>query len=748
MKHKKKLLLLFIVLLINAAGIFLLLPGSSFNVKNIYIAVAGPMSGVNKENGESMLRGINMYLDTIKDRSGFKDKKIQLLIYNDKDKRSALTISSQIADEGKALVVLGHYGSEETVAAGTIYRKKGIPAITASATSETVTQDNDWYFRMVPDNRFIKSFMAYGIRNILGSTSASIIYSKNDYGISLARGFETESEKLGINIRNKWAFQRESENMYHELRNIIGDLRAAKNLGTIMCATHGAAGVRLFASCRYPGTDYTVVGPDSFSTPAFVSQFNNYPREQNSPGYYTDGIYAVSPFVSYLADGENARSFRQKFVSRYGKEPSWVAACYYDAMQVVLSAIEKAEIQGQDIREDRRRVRKALTSFNEHDVAVKGVTGDIFFDKEGNVNRPLAMGFWNRHTFLPTYSQYQGGRWNRNSDKNSRAGRKGTAWQIKENKETEEASIQIQGQAMAYLRVVYAGIDINRISNIDIKKGTFGADFYISFRFEGHFDDTRIRFTNALNPVALKAPVTTKTVGNITTRSYRVTADFKTVYDTNAYPLDRQLLGISFRHEDHTRDELIYVPDVAGLPRSAEKKDKSKMMLNPIPGWDIGDISFSQDIIKIFGPDKQSSSYSRLNTDIRIDRQGRLFLLLKILFPLIMVVIFLYFVFLLPFDLPGVRMLMLIPIVLIISGIRLLYAYILPGQESVRDVFFAIYVLTALSVLISGGGHIMYKCNSAEKVKFLSGIGKILYLFIVLTGAGFLLYSYRSLIYF
>ncbi len=163
----------------------------------------------------------------------------------------------------------------------------------------------------------MKQFIAYGVKNILGSASISLISNTNDYGLSLTRGFEAESGKLGIKIRNRWTFDNESENIDHELNNIIGDLRAANTLGTIFCATHGEEGVRLFASCRYPGTDYAVVGPDSFSSPSFISQFNDYPLEQATPGYYTDGIYAVSPFISYLADKDSARSFRQKFVSKY-----------------------------------------------------------------------------------------------------------------------------------------------------------------------------------------------------------------------------------------------------------------------------------------------------------------------------------------------------------------------------------------------------------------------------------------------
>ena len=38
-------------------------------------------------------------------------------------------------------------------------------------------------------------------------------------------------------------------------------------------------------------------------------------------------------------------------------------------------------------------------------------------------------------------------------------------------------------------RVVYTGIDINRVNRIDVKQGTFNIDFYLWMRYDGE-DDT------------------------------------------------------------------------------------------------------------------------------------------------------------------------------------------------------------------------------------------------------------------
>ena len=44
-------------------------------------------------------------------------------------------------------------------------------------------------------------------------------------------------------------------------------------------------------------------------------------------------------------------------------------------------------------------------------------------------------------------------------------------------------------------RVVYTGIDINRVNRIDVKQGTFNIDFYLWMRFAGEDDaPTRVEF--------------------------------------------------------------------------------------------------------------------------------------------------------------------------------------------------------------------------------------------------------------
>lgn len=715
------------------------MPASPLKKEVIYIALAGPMSGENKENGEEMLRGVRLYLDKISSHPGFKDKQVEVLVFDDTDKRAAIKIATEIVNENKVFLVLGHYGSTNSAAAGAIYRKNGIPAITASATEGAVTFKNDWYFRIIPDNRFIAGFIAEYMKKALNRTSASIIHEADTYGSSLVRNFETKARELGISIQNKWKIDSKSETSIQELKNIIGQLRASQNLGKLFCAVHASEGAELSASSRYPGTDYPLIGPNSFSTPSFISRFNDYPLEQKSPGYYSDGIYTVSPFLSDIADKEGL-AFRQEFIEKYDSEPSWIAASYYDAMNIALRAVENAEIQGQDIRKDRRKIRDALTRFDSSEIAIKGVTGNIYFDKHGNASGSLAVGIWQKHKLFPAFWQYQDMRNNNSSSDVSFHPTQAGDEQQRTYQKLSDDDIIIDEQILTKIRLVYAGIDINRIYNLDTDRGTCTADFYLWFRFQGDFDDTRISFTNAVNPVRLGEPVMEDTAeGNITIRSYRVIADFKNFFDTYAYPFDEQAIQISFRHEDQPETKLIYVPDIPALPEvsltSSRKEDVGKRLVKPIPGWDIMDMSLFRDAAHIAVPDKQRTlSYSQINAEISVQRKGRIFLFLKSFFFIIVITVLLYVVYLIPHDQLSTRALIFIPSLAATGMVHYLHLKLTPAYKVIEHALFSGYFLAGMSAFISILTHIAHKRSFPGKSSFLvRHAGRIIHISFTLT---------------
>jgi branched-chain amino acid transport system substrate-binding protein len=679
-----------------------------FRKQIVRIAVVAPLSGDSKENGEAMLKGINLCLDTLQTTGKLKGKKIELQILDDQgDAGIAANVAAEIARENTALLVLGHYYSSTSLAAGPIYRRNEIPVITASATTDTVTLNNEWYFRIIPNNSFQAEFLANYLKN-LQKRSVRIIFDEDSYGSSLAESFSKPAQKSGIDIQQKWGIKSDDPNLKDKLAKIATALQDLDESGAIFFATYDTEAVNIISSLRYPRPNYAILGPDSFSTVTFIEEFNKYPQQQGIPGHYSDGVYAVSPFMIEVAN-QNAWVFRQEFVKRYQEEPTWEAACYYDAMAIGAEAIERAEIRGKGhIRSDRQKIRDALAGFYSFATSFPGITGDLYFNANGDVaGRPLIMGVYYKKKLLPALSQYQ---FFDPSNETSRSLFEGAL---------QARIIQVGEGLMTRTQVVYTGIHINDVSNLDTQHATYTVDFYLWFRFQEAFDDNNIQFTNAINPITLDKPIREEVSDNVTTRIYHVKGDFKGNFDFSAYPFDIQGIPIKFRHVHLTGDRLMYVPDALGMPSWLKDQNVKEIPGNAIAGWRIKESPMMfQEIISnistLGNPDffdtEHTITFSQFHAVIEIER-ANLSVIIPVFAFMIAMVVTICMAYFLPSNWLGVRILLLMSALIVNTffSITLLSDIQIDYLISINYVFFIVYGLIMFSLFISISAYAFYR---------------------------------------
>jgi len=675
------------------------------------------MSGEEKSLGNAMLNGANLYLDKIKGE--INGRKIELLPFDDRgDIRTAMKVATAITDENKALAVLGHLYSATSLAGGEIYKNSGIPAVTASASSDLITRGNEWYFRVIPNDIFIAGFIGNYIKTFNKKT-ASIIFEQGSYGSSMAEHFEEAAKKNNIEIKKKIGFNKDNKNLLERLNEIIAELRATDDPGVIFFATYPHESAIIITSLKYPGTDYIIIGP-TLGGKIFIHDIKEYPLEKASPGYYSDGIYGFSPFILDVGD-QNANEFRKEFVKKYNENPDWIAACYYDAMHVVADSLERAEIEcrKESLRTDRRIFREALTGINSREFAVKGVTGDIYFDSNRNVSYPMAVGIYQKQRLLPAFSQYK-----------FLSDIKYVDETVLKNPEKDKI-ILVNEKVMTKTQAVYTGIDINEISNLDIKNATCSIDFYLWFRFNEDFDDANIVFTNAIKQIKPEKRIMAEKNGDTIIRAYHIKADFKSDFDFHKYPFDSQIINIRFRHDYLTRDHLMYVPDVLGMP-PADKKNIGKIFLNAVTGWNINKISYYQNIVKDssgkddFSDLKEVINYSLFNFDIKIEKTEKT-VIFKNFFPIIVMILILYTVYFLPSD----RLIIRCGIFISVPFITVAYRFAILSDMKTDSLpvidyaFFTIYILSAVAGIVSLLTYRSFRNDDKDKLRKFNRLGKL-----------------------
>ncbi len=734
---KKKLIISLCILPLIAAGIIFIKKSSWFEKDTVYIALAAPMSGPAKIGGEAMFRAVSLYLDQInKNGRELEGKKIELIVSDDKnDEQTAADMAARIVAGKKALLVIGHLTAPTSMAAGKIYERNEIAAITATAGADALTVNNRFYFRAIPNNSMQGELVATYVSKCLKKTSASIVFIEDDFGISLVRGFENTAGKLGIEIKGKWKIYAGKNQGFED---IAAEIMAMDDPGAVFLALSGAEAAKIAKILKSSGRKYAIIGS---STPAFMQEMNKYPEEKSSPGYYSNGIYAASPFLLDIGN-EKTYAFRKEFIKRYGKEPSWVAACAYDAVHLAVEAIRRSDIQGEGhIRKDRRKIRDALTGFYNEKTGIEGITGYLYFNSSRNLNRPYSIGIYENQILFPALSQYQ----QLTDDKNtvSNIFRKALDGDI----------VVSGGKIMNKTDIVYTGIEINNISKLNIEKSTYTVDFYLWFRYSGEFDDTCIEFTNSVNPVKMVQPLGEEKDNGITAKVYHLKADFKTDFDFHAFPFDRHILSVNFRHTERTRDKLIYISDAMGLPRFVKKNSGEPKILSA-DEWTVKDMSFYQDVlitVSTLGDPKffnspRTISYSRSNAELQIERKkGLRFAFLQFL-PLIAMFLLLYAICFIPSCRIGIRTGIFLTVLISNTAYHLKLLSVLPVEYMFALEYgcFALYGLAVCSALMSIILYILYRHGAKRKEKIFIYFERIVYPCIIAGGSFLLFYIFYA----
>jgi branched-chain amino acid transport system substrate-binding protein len=681
----------------------------------IIIAVVGPTRGADVVSGDAMRKGIQLYLQTHNVRKMLHGRPLELRFFND---QGSTQQAAKVADEvvnAEALLVLGHYFSDSSLAAGDTYQKRGLPAITASATADTITKNNDWYFQTISNNDFQGRFIASYVKNILEHTTTTILYDTDHYGTSLKQSYEEKARELGMEIQTRktskdgtWQIDRESSNFAQEIKNLVAELQKMDDPGAIFLALHDTEAVKIITALKLPGVEYTFIGADGLATPQLLEELQQTPQERSEPGYYSDGIYVVTPFIEDLATDAGLAFIRQ-FEQKYHASPSWESAFYYDAAMIAMTAIERAELDGLDLTTDRRKVRDALAQLSEPDRAMTGVTGTLYFDAKRNINRPLNVCIYERQRLLPAYVQYQ-------AFDTQVPGALVSSPDLLKLKNI----LTLGDLVMSPTQIIKAGLNVNKISYLNLFTGQYTLDGYLWFRFQDDLKAGTLKFRNAVAPVKISKPVVEEKEGKITTQIYYLNGSFTPQIINKDYPWDRLILPVQFRHLSHPVTRVRYVVDTTHLVQDPKHVSQQ---INPIAGWVVEDLQTMVTTIK-----EKNISYSQFNVIVQLSRMN-IGWMVKNLFPLSVLMLLLYWVYYLPIERPGPRLLLLGcgTVATILYEVLLRWKLRPTGVLMIEYGVFAIYGLIGLALLVSLGGYACHTRSKYRLVKLLSFTGRVLH---------------------
>lgn len=595
-------------------------PAYAQEVKPWTVAVAGPMSGDSAHLGSAMVDGAQLRIDQINSSGGLNGRQIALEIYDDEnDPITAALIAEKIAKNPNNLMVIGHRTSGASIAAGPVYSANGIPAITGTATADELTADNPWYFSATYNNSLQADFIANYIKNVLGYRTATLISSSSVYGNSLAKAFVEASERLPLEITHQYSVEADSPDIDLDMADIVAELSLTPDSGMVFLAMNAVNAAHFVREMRNSGFTLPIFGPDSINQ-QFPLNFEPDTVLKTRPGDFTDQIYATTAMIWDVAN-ENAVNFRDLFREIHGRLPDSSHALYYDATMIAIEAIRNAGLSGSDIVADRTAIRDYLASIDTPLAAFDGLTGKIYFDDQGSAVKTVPVGIFELAEFISAPVQLEP------------VLDPVMVPNFADKLEDKEIIPFTEGY-MNKTQIVYFGLDLNEVSNLNTATGNYVLDFYVWLRYRGELDLSKVEFTNAVTPIELTNPIWSRERNGMRIDTFKVRGTFHGDFEFENYPFDQQKIVLEARHRDLTSESLRFVTDSLGMRLTSEdvtllQRIKEEGAFSASKGWEVTDAQIFQDLVKTASTLGETRSFqgettvnfSRMKMELEITRK-------------------------------------------------------------------------------------------------------------------------------
>lgn len=327
----------------------------------IKIGVILPMTGDLASYGEPMVRGMNIALNEINNKSKNEFK----LEYVDSKAEPSTAISGlqKLLNIDKVKYVIGDVSSPVTLALVPIMERNKAFLLSPGASSPKLRNISPFFARNYPSSVAESKESAEFLVNEKKILKSAIIYVNSEYGLGLKDVFIETFNEMGGEV----VFSEAYEVGRSDFRNIIAKLNQTKSNAIYLGGNQKEMG-NFMRQLRESGNDLLVISNISFL------------REDclNIAGNAANGV--IVPVAYYNptdASFENVVKFSKLFKEKYEREVTIPNAVGYDALMLLATAIEK---HGNDPEEVANYIRN-LKNYN-------GALGLLNFT-DGDVSMPM-----------------------------------------------------------------------------------------------------------------------------------------------------------------------------------------------------------------------------------------------------------------------------------------------------------------------------------------------------------------------
>lgn len=353
----KRLFIISILILLS----FLFLRCSS-EKKEIVVGAIMNLTGDAGVYGQWAKSGVDLAVDQINKRGGVNGKLLKIQ-YEDDQAKPNLGVSAFniLLNQSNIQAIIGPLGSSVTLAVAPLANQNKVVIISPISSSPEITNAGDFIFRVWPSDNEEGKRLAEFAKNNLVYKSIAIYYMNNDYGVGLKNVFSNDFTRLGGKITIEESFQANQTDFRTTLEKIKID-----NPEAIYIPGHVREIANILIQAKELGISAQILTTSAVDGPEILKLALN----------AAENLIFTTPSFEPNSKNKVVQNFQENYNQNYGKQAETVAAHSYDAMNILLFAINKVGYNGVAIKDELYKIK----DYN-------GVTGIMSFDKNGDIQK-------------------------------------------------------------------------------------------------------------------------------------------------------------------------------------------------------------------------------------------------------------------------------------------------------------------------------------------------------------------------
>lgn len=336
---------------------------SPTDIKEVLIGYFGPSTPSHPEWGD-MWSAACLAVEQANQAGGYKGLPFRLVAgWADNPWGSGVTQVVRMAYVHQVWAVIGGIDGPSTHLAEQVAVKARFPLLSPASTDRTANLANvPWMFSPLPADHIQAPVLACAIASHIGE-KPFLLVSAVDHDSHL---FTVELTRSLAQYRLVPFYHYEFNPRERTIDGLVEEIVHA-NAHALVLIAGARESAQIICAVREKGFTGFIFGGPCMGRRIFLEQAGMAANDVVFPLLYTPG--------------KSSNNFEEKFASRFGNRPDYLAAHTYDSVNLLIAAIRRAGLNRARICDEVRKLSPW-----------QGVTGSINWDSLGSNSRPISLG--------------------------------------------------------------------------------------------------------------------------------------------------------------------------------------------------------------------------------------------------------------------------------------------------------------------------------------------------------------------